>query len=343
MSNRTEEAKALRDFANARPGGGTNWLKKTVKKLKKGERMFANLQTDQQSLITLLREFGHAEYARTTGGYSIEWVTSFMSTRPTSHLTYRIRPDYTIPDLTDETPPRFESGTPIVDTKNGYVLDVVDREEYPEAHGPFHKGDWFAMRDHHGVIEWDYTDNYQQLPPRHSLQEGWEYTGKAAKIDGSEKLAEGEYFVDLTGKTWLKPVTYTLHDRFSCWRHLARKKKEEPTQEKCKTCIHEKRRTSFTSGCEIDDSGNCGFEKKEEKPEPVEYVDYALVVGHTGRLRTLDLDGDDADFLWLTEASDHPRFVGYLWPDRKNSMLCRKFDPNGGPAEWPTHVRLAKS
>jgi hypothetical protein len=80
-----------------------------------------------------------------------------------------------------------------------------------------------------------YHQYLQELPPRPDLQEGWELTGKAAKIDGTQELAEGEIYAPLHW-SGIRPNGH--EPNFNKWRHISRKiDQEEPTHtDECLQC-----------------------------------------------------------------------------------------------------------
>jgi hypothetical protein len=135
---------------------------------------------------------------------------------------------------TEETPPRYASKSWLVDTADGEVFEVVDRKEYTRGwvtSAPV--ADWWAMKTALGEIEWDGTIGlpvyyYQPIHQRRELPEGWEYTGKAAFIDGGEllELHDGECWVASDG-TLYDAVAYIPVADVNEWRHLARKKNVE--------------------------------------------------------------------------------------------------------------------
>ena len=98
MNDRTEEAKALREFMKEHRVN-EEWLCQTASILKKSNAMFGYLSADTQELLRLLTTHSAVEYA--FGCEKIRWgEKNFPGTNAAS--TYRIKPGYELPDLTEE-------------------------------------------------------------------------------------------------------------------------------------------------------------------------------------------------------------------------------------------------
>jgi len=76
------------------------------------------------------------------------------------------------------------------------------------------------LRGWDGTIHSVWVKHLQQLPTKRiHLQSGWELTGRAAKIDGTQELAENEWWVTYNQKLALDPEACQQYNQ---WRFIAR-------------------------------------------------------------------------------------------------------------------------
>jgi hypothetical protein len=126
------------------------------------------------------------------------------------------------------TLPRFKNGTPLVETHVGpscHIWIVVDRDRL-EDHTTPDTADWCAVTlyggsGHVSYLSFPEGHSIQELPPIPEISEGWEIVA-AMKIDGTQELPEGRYWVE-AGLASIRCDGRACDD-FDQWRHIAQKK-----------------------------------------------------------------------------------------------------------------------
>ena len=179
---------------------------------------FILLGEKKQKILSCVNE--HVKAVQFLLHGTLDWNTICRANQPVDLTFYRINPDWTLPDLS-ETPQRYESGTWVADIRSGDAFPVLGYADgIPEL---------VELRIRTSEYRRIHESLLTQLPPRHTLADGWEYTGKAAKIDGDGtfELAEGEAYVTCEGELSANTAYLEICD-VNQWRHLARKKAEEP-------------------------------------------------------------------------------------------------------------------
>lgn len=192
MSDRTEEAKALREFMKEHACDLKSLLVVIVHGLKQGDTMFACLCDNRKALLELLSGYGAVEYA--CGLYKIRWEPKHDGDLNAS-VAYRIKPGYELPDLTEVTPPRYASKTWLSvrgGTSRAKIVQVVNREIVPDKYHEPHIGDWCAVREPDGEIrwagaDWDIIHELPPMPDKAKLAaQGYRLTMKAADCSKNE-------------------------------------------------------------------------------------------------------------------------------------------------------------
>ena len=234
MSDRTEEAKALRgwmDVYSITLAG----LEKVTREMRHGGLMLDNMAGCKRALLKILAKHGVVEYAY--GTKCLEWAT--RSCALSASGTYRIKPGYELPDLTEVTPPRYANGTWIVQTDARgceVAWQVVDRSTYRSEHGPINDermSDWCAVSMYgEGHVSWVLFDhdNFQELPPmpdKAKLEaQGYRLTMKAAGCGGYGNSGTG-LIVHKDGSEVYPVDHYTDPYEFNGWRWLVEKIEQE--------------------------------------------------------------------------------------------------------------------
>jgi hypothetical protein len=221
MNDRTAEIKELREFMADHTHGSKSLLHVIVQDLKAGTTMFDCLRDSRKALLLRLIKHKAIEFASRDKGELIWCQKHYGECQPC--WTYRIKPDYELPDLTEVTPPRFATGTMVMSKAFGVIYEVIDRDLNPAT--KTRPGDWWAQRSiQTGQEGWDKSD-YQELPPMPDKQKladkGYKLTMGAADC---RKANNGHlWVVDIDYSCKVADGDECYEGRYNGWRWLVEK------------------------------------------------------------------------------------------------------------------------